>query len=88
MRVRVPATQGTTTSKTAHSAPSKPWRNGSGSSYLLRIPVPTLTPEGLTYYQASGIGQWLFIATQILCLIAMSPVSPAKPESASGAAKQ
>lgn len=27
--------------------------------------------SGLSYFQAGGIGQWLFIVTQIVCLIAM-----------------
>ena len=27
--------------------------------------------SGLSYFQAGGIGHWLFIATQIVCLIAM-----------------
>lgn len=38
---------------------------------IMRILYGRVITEGLTYYQASGIGQWLFIATQILCLIAM-----------------
>jgi hypothetical protein len=27
--------------------------------------------SGLSYFHAGGVGQWLFIATQIICMIAM-----------------
>jgi hypothetical protein len=38
---------------------------------IMRILYGRVITEGLTFYQAGGIGQWLFIAAQILCLIAM-----------------
>jgi hypothetical protein len=38
---------------------------------IMRILYGRVITEELTYFQAGGIGQWLFIAAQILCLIAI-----------------